>query len=377
MSNRADIDRFYDVYEKGNRYPKVGLAYTCNCGWVDAGHANPSSSKPNIGAANLWKDILTESEKHVQNGFEGFRIKYLQDASAWGITFKNNGDYFVKTGLSEYEKKKVALAVFQEVSLGFEKIQGMGVKGFLSETFGTGSSFSQEDLVSNLLSFYDAVEKIHWQDRCGIVSRKASMSVWDNNGAIGAQQNKNYGFIPKYERCNECPGNPVFPDAYQRIYPISKGIWRYDFNPNASPLVSNGLQIPFRGNLFSGDYLPGFGYRTIPKEVVLRVNENESQYFFARRALMHAAFVMKMSLLEQLDFADQFYPLNKNLKEISEFKIQWLQGDPSNDKDKNVKDAEFDKIRGKTFTLTLSPKQYEALKRKVESKMFVFSNNFF
>lgn len=312
MSDKRDITRFYDIYEQGNRYPTVGLAYTCNCGWIDAGHANPLSTKLNVGAANLWRDVLAETDKYTLNGIEEFRLKYTQNAAAWGITFDSNGEYFVKSGLSEYEKKKVALAIFQEISLGFERIQGVGIKGFLSETFGSGSSFSEEDLVSNLVGFYDAVERTHWQDRCGVVSRQASINIWDNGGATGAGKNKNYGFIPRYEKCGECSDNHVFPSTYQMIYPVSKGVWHYDFDSNTALSVSSNSQIGFQRNLFSGDYFPGFGYRTIPKEITLIVGKNESQYFFARRALIQAAFVMQLALWEQLNFADQFYPFNKN-----------------------------------------------------------------
>jgi hypothetical protein len=52
MSNFDDIAKYFD--KKRNPDGNKGLVYTCNCGWIDAGHANSRSSvKPNIGAANL------------------------------------------------------------------------------------------------------------------------------------------------------------------------------------------------------------------------------------------------------------------------------------------------------------------------------------
>jgi hypothetical protein len=63
MSSFEDIDRYYKLLEKGIPKPNAGVAYTCNCGWIDAGHANSRSSvKPNIGAANLWANIKNESD---------------------------------------------------------------------------------------------------------------------------------------------------------------------------------------------------------------------------------------------------------------------------------------------------------------------------
>lgn len=39
MRDRKDITNYYEAIAKGNAKPDFGLAYTCNCGWIDAGHA--------------------------------------------------------------------------------------------------------------------------------------------------------------------------------------------------------------------------------------------------------------------------------------------------------------------------------------------------
>jgi len=47
---------------------KYGMVYTCQCGWVDVGHANPFNKNPNIGAANLWNTINKETGPRSPNG---------------------------------------------------------------------------------------------------------------------------------------------------------------------------------------------------------------------------------------------------------------------------------------------------------------------
>ncbi len=381
MSDFNDIGRFYKQYEENKvRYPEIGLAYTCNCGWIDAGHANPFGSKrPNIGAANLWKNILNETDKYKQGAIDGYRIKYIQDAAAWGITFENAGDYFIRNNLSNIEKEKIALAIFQEVSLGFESVQGAGIKGFLSETFGTGSSYSGEDLVSNLVGFYHAVRGVRWQDWCGIVSRKAAEKVWTDGGTIGSAKNKNYGFLPKRHKCDECSDNTPFPSVYQSIYPISKGIWHFDFDEKNAHLILTPEGIEFRRHLFRGSSDLGFGFIFTPREVKLPIKEGENPYYFAHRALMTAAFQVKLPLFEQWDFADKFYPLTNSLKYISEFKLGVISDSSATDKNKDEKwdKKEFEKMKNTNMTYVLSSEEYDDLKAKREKHSFQPNKNDF
>lgn len=64
MSDIRDIRSYYKAIRDGNPRPDFGLAYTCNCGWIDAGHTAPTNAK------GLWQQILNEKEKYQQNGIK-------------------------------------------------------------------------------------------------------------------------------------------------------------------------------------------------------------------------------------------------------------------------------------------------------------------
>jgi hypothetical protein len=198
------------------------LVYTCNCGWLDTGHANPTSYRPNVGADSLWKQITAETGQRSQKtGEDGFKVTYTQDMSKWGVTAAETRSYFVKRGLSTTQKETVALAIFMEVSVGFETLQGSFPWSWVSSR-SRDSSFSEEDLVSDLIGFYVAVRPgLKPKDLCKAVSKEASLAVWDTYGSVGS--NKNHTFSPAYHPCDECKGAGRFPAAFQQIVPAQKG----------------------------------------------------------------------------------------------------------------------------------------------------------
>src|SRR5262249_52361292 len=111
----------------------------------------------------------------------------------------------IKYGLGLNEKKAIALAIFQEVSLRFETMQGAFPYGI----FSSDSSFSQEDLVSNLIGFYRALyPKVDFLALCGPVSKEASKKVWKTGGTVGSTKNRS--FTPSLKACEECKGKPMF-----------------------------------------------------------------------------------------------------------------------------------------------------------------------
>ena len=84
------------------------------------------------------------------------------------------------------------------------------------------SSFSEEDLVSDLIGFYVAVRPgIDVLALCNPVSKDASLKVWDTYGSVGS--NKNHTFTPRFHPCDECRGPTRFPAAFQQIVPAPKG----------------------------------------------------------------------------------------------------------------------------------------------------------
>jgi hypothetical protein len=198
------------------------LVYTCNCGWLDTGHADSHSYRPNVGAQSLWSQMVGETGvASLKLGESGFKVTYTQDMSKWHVTAAETRSYFVKRGLSTAQREEVALAIFIEVSVGFETMQGSFPWGWISSR-SKDSSFSEEDLVSDLIGFYVAVRPgIKPVDLCKAVSVEASLVVWDTYGSVGSH--KNHTFVPVFHPCDECRGAARFPHVFQEIQPAAKG----------------------------------------------------------------------------------------------------------------------------------------------------------
>ena len=177
------------------------LAYSCRCGWLDLGHMDPTSHRLYEGAQSLWDQITKEAGSRSKKDRNGFKVLYQQThAMKAGFTIRDgvSGAYWVKTGLSVAQKKSVALAIFMEVSMRFETMQS---NWFYKHV--TDSGFSAEDLVSNLIGFYKAIDPLlDVEEICGVVSTQSSLDVWDTYGPIG--QYKNRTFQPLFFPCAEC-----------------------------------------------------------------------------------------------------------------------------------------------------------------------------
>lgn len=228
MSGFEDIKRAYDMYQNTGSWGSVnrGLVYTCNGGWIDFGHLNPSSLRPNIGAENLWKQVndegpvLTRSECQnydlnigyaqlrmalagckgrpefrFKGGKTGYKVTYRQDHGNGSLKQRLypsvERSYAVKHELTIHQKRSVALAIFQDVSMKFEGKQRF-YGGF---DFLTDSGFSQEDLVSNLIGFYIGLGLITQNkamEKLRPVSRDTSERLWKKNGSVGSHENHTF-----------------------------------------------------------------------------------------------------------------------------------------------------------------------------------------
>lgn len=81
----------------------------------------------------------------------------------------------VRLGLPLQEKKKIALAIFLDVSKAFESWQN----NWFWSAF-TNSGFSAEDLVSDLIGFYRAVDtSTDFIGLCEPVDKNTALSIWD------------------------------------------------------------------------------------------------------------------------------------------------------------------------------------------------------
>lgn len=209
MSERSDIIDGRDAI--GRNY---GLIYTQKCGWVDLGHANPA------GANSIWQQVLHEtSQGGAKPGY--FRVTYRQmmRKGSFGVGIRKR--YDVKIGLTHNQKQSVALAIYMDVSHGFEGLQA----NWLFRKV-TNSGYSAEDLVSNLIGFYRAVFPGRaFIPLCEPVSKSVALGIWDKYGEVGA--NKNYTTVPYIYPIPPSEDEPMsmpLPPELNTITPAKQGI---------------------------------------------------------------------------------------------------------------------------------------------------------
>lgn len=266
MSGFADIAHAHSAFQINGRWSDVnsGLIYTCNAGWVDLGHLNPTSSRPLIGASNLWASVRAEGDAARRDvctlsaadlnlaysalgywwhgcrsdpyfRFEDNRTGYLvssrQDHGGIPMNPGRQGRFVVKHGLTNAQKKSVALSIFMNVSHQFETFQASWYGRLI-----TNSGYSQEDLVSNLIGFYIAVGEISKEEAiaaCHPVDQATAETVWQRSGAVGSNKNRTFepqmlttGYDDVEARiCRDaCVRQPRrFPAVFQTIQPALPG----------------------------------------------------------------------------------------------------------------------------------------------------------
>ncbi len=206
------------------------LIYTCNCGWIDLGHAGlmkaqqrrqPGVERPYASQKALWHQFMNESKlpPSVLDG-NGVKVTYRQEMKG-GIYVGETRSYWVRRYLSRAQKEQVAMAIFMEVSHAFEAMQASAPYRWV-----TDSGYSMEDLVSNLIGMYIVLRPEllpQFEHLCRPVSKEASLRIWDTYGGVGQTKNKN--FTPIYRDDPECKSHPApaFPKEFKQISPASKG----------------------------------------------------------------------------------------------------------------------------------------------------------
>ncbi|MEL7497927.1 MAG: hypothetical protein AAFN77_09980 [Planctomycetota bacterium] len=266
MGSREQI-----LNREGNRR---GLTYTCNCGWLDLGHMDPTSSQAFVGANDLWRQLKVESdETHCtysmtsgggigmpQTSFQylpaesdgtcyepgllqsalsgingpffgpGFVVNYTQQVPRRAAY---HGRYLVKKGLPNGVKKRVALTIMLQVSFGFENLQrGADILGVAS-----GSGYAADDLTANVIGLLIAMGEVTLEEalsECHEVSQDAALYLWDNrerglhkvfdepilHDDTSTLCGTNDDGSPMM--CDECAGQPrSVPEFLTRIQPLS------------------------------------------------------------------------------------------------------------------------------------------------------------
>jgi hypothetical protein len=203
---------------------KGRLRYSCKCGWIDTGHADPQTVRPGIGPGHLWNQVRNETGRQtIDPRADGFKVTYTQDAAVLGGLYHpgETQSYLVSPFLKLHEKESVALSIFQAVSNLFEEEQG--------RAFWSGSDFSIEDLVSNLIAFYAVVRPgPDYLKLCEVVSEQASLDLLDRYP--NAFTTRNRDFRPIYFESDACSCSGPFPPELQLIKPAKKGTMFRDWS---------------------------------------------------------------------------------------------------------------------------------------------------
>ncbi|EQA1583324.1 hypothetical protein V5K30_RS21385 [Enterobacter hormaechei] len=175
MSKRQDI---IDGREYGSPY---GLIYTEVLGWVDLGHAQGTDIRK----------LLRNIDIGESSGSEYYEVVYSQSMIDPTRTMKMGKfiSWRIKRGRTYSERKSIALAMMMSLARKFE-----GLQSSFPLSLTTGSGFSGEDLVSDLLGFHRVVSIQNPFDLLRPVSKADALKRWDYYGKIGSWKNET--FIP-------------------------------------------------------------------------------------------------------------------------------------------------------------------------------------
>jgi hypothetical protein len=163
-------------------------SYSCNCGWIDWGHANGDHAKAVIEkVARLDSQALPDS----------FRIASrttLTPFSAWafqrfGIKGAVTGWIQVRPDLSDDAILGISLGIFKELQIQGEELQGNIKLGPIQPPGVSHTLFSEEDLPSNLIGFYRSARERGGLDEsmtlgmvillCNVLSPEDSLKMYD------------------------------------------------------------------------------------------------------------------------------------------------------------------------------------------------------
>lgn len=164
MTKRSDID--------GGR-----LIYTKEIGWIDKGHAKGED-------ASTLMSVLTAGDYSTKEPY--FTLKYTQymgRGRSYGVSKITR--WKVRRGLSDNDKKRVALTIIMYTTHKFESLQD----SFPFSWF-TDSGYSGEDCISNLLGSYRAVSEVDPMTYLTVLSKEEAYRRWDYYGSIGKYKNK-------------------------------------------------------------------------------------------------------------------------------------------------------------------------------------------
>lgn len=181
-------------------------SYSTNCGWIDWAHAGTGMTTRLIQSVRDASDRMRASGSASPEPVAAPRM----ESSAGGILLSGVTPVVsIKRALNADEVLSVALRIFMLQSLGFEALQ------LWTESVGS-SSFSEEDLPSNMISFYRAArsfDRPHIESICDAWDPARSLSQYQ-----GYTFRKNGSFRPL-----SLPSGGAWPSSLADITPAVAG----------------------------------------------------------------------------------------------------------------------------------------------------------
>lgn len=192
--------------ETGTKATPPRYSYSTNCSWIDWGHTYPGLAKELIKRVSDASQKLTSSASATPEEVTGPRM----ETRAAGLLLGGVTPIaHIRRALNADEILSVALRIFMLQSLGFEQNQQS------TELVGK-SSFSEEDLPSNLISFYRAARGF---DRGQIESL---CDVWSVANSVAKIQNYNFQKNTSFRPLSLPPGGS-WPAKLADITPAEAG----------------------------------------------------------------------------------------------------------------------------------------------------------
>ena len=206
MSKRSEIiDGAQAPY--GNR----GIVYTEVLGWVDLGHAQGTDIR----------ELLRLIAQGESSGRELYDVRYSQGMTGLRGQLRSGKviTWRIRRGRPYWEQKSIALAMMMTMARKFEAFQGSFPNNLV-----TDSSFSGEDLVSDLLGFYRVVSIQNPFPQLRPVSKEEALKRWDYYGKIGSWKNETFQplLFPDPEKFpHSRPRKGMLPSFMQTVAPYN------------------------------------------------------------------------------------------------------------------------------------------------------------
>lgn len=206
MSKRSDI-----IEGTLAAQARGGLIYSEVLGWIDLGHARGDDIRTLIKKIDAGESMNEEyyDVTYAQSMVSPKQIIRVGKFIKWRI----------RKGRPYYERKSIALAMMMTMARKFELFQGAFPNNIV-----TDSSFSGEDLVSDLLGFYRAVSIQNPFGMLRPISKAEALKRWDHYGKIGSWKNETFRplIFPDPEKVpNARPRLGQLPNFMQTIQPYN------------------------------------------------------------------------------------------------------------------------------------------------------------